>query len=628
MGLLGGAALRTLLSFLMIAGLAFGQAPQGAFRVKTSKLSNRHALSVNGAAGMWDLRSPNLLKCSEDFSNAAWTKSSVTVTAGQSDPIGGTAAVLLSATAPDSFIEQATITGINTFSVYLRAASATSISIYIYGANVASAPQDISVTTEWKRFTYTSLGTETAAVKVIIGGWTKFSTGEQIYAWGAQLNEGPIALPYTATTDLQRISVGGGGIPMRREIGGQVVYDPAPSPLSKYTYSNGETRAVVGTNLLKYTDFSHSTWAGDGGTKSTVYDSYSASESAALLTENSANSYHRIYYTSTFAVSPSTTYVISVYVKDAGRGIVALNSSSPSWGHCKFDLVNATTSSYAGRTCSISSVGSGWYRASSVFTSGASDTSASVHLMGSTSMEQTEGPLWYIGNGGPAFYVASIQLNPGTLPDRYTKTEGVALEPGYPWLQLGSTVAVDTNDPVRRLSGLLYDGVDDVAVGPVIGLNGSLTVAGVLDVISGSAYSLVDNKNLGSNGAGFSLYTTAASGKLAMLKIGNGTTTASADVNGSLATGWHIVSGTRDAGSAVQSYFDGVFGSKASESLTGSIASTNVIGVGNTSSGNYLPWSGIVSSASVYSIALSPDTTRRNHYYQKANMARVGIVLP
>jgi len=143
--------------------------------------------------------STNLLLRSEEFDNASWSKTSVTVTANASTSPAATAtADQMDATASDSFVSQ-TITptaSSQTFSIWLRADIATTIKIGFVGA--ASTGIDVNITTSWSRFSITDA--DINITSVVIGGFASFSTGETIYAWGAQLEILSLASSYIGTT--------------------------------------------------------------------------------------------------------------------------------------------------------------------------------------------------------------------------------------------------------------------------------------------------------------------------------------------------------------------------------------------------------------------------------------------
>jgi hypothetical protein len=169
--------------------------------------STVNATTITGQTARLNGTGQNLLLRSEDFSNASWGKTSVTVTANSTTaPDGTTTADTLAATATDSACFQGVTTssvGLTyTFSVYLRADSATNISIAFYDTptyNVTLAA--CAVTTSWQRFSVTrTLASSATGIQATIGGNNTFSTGESVYAWGAQVEVGSTVNTYIPTT--------------------------------------------------------------------------------------------------------------------------------------------------------------------------------------------------------------------------------------------------------------------------------------------------------------------------------------------------------------------------------------------------------------------------------------------
>jgi hypothetical protein len=158
----------------------------------------------------------NLLTYSEQFDNAAWTNSTVTVAANNvTAPDGTLTADRLTATGADSYLRQGinVTSGVNyTLSVYLRADAPTTISIYCLNPVTA---QVCNVTTSWQQFSLVVAPSITGSVNWQIGGGSSFSTGEIIYAWGADL----------------RVTNDGVGIPAYQRINAATDYDTSGFPL-------------------------------------------------------------------------------------------------------------------------------------------------------------------------------------------------------------------------------------------------------------------------------------------------------------------------------------------------------------------------------------------------------------
>jgi len=156
----------------------------------------------------------NLVLYSEQFDNAIWTKSGVTIIANNTTaPDGNNTADLVTPTSLDSSLRQSFLAvGAMqyNFSVYLRSATGSSFSTAIRAwrdspfQNIANSV--ITVTTEWQRFNFSFTALDSSTHIVAIGAGSTLSTGENFNAWGAQLEVGSNATSYipTVASQLQR----------------------------------------------------------------------------------------------------------------------------------------------------------------------------------------------------------------------------------------------------------------------------------------------------------------------------------------------------------------------------------------------------------------------------------------
>jgi hypothetical protein len=151
----------------------------------------------------------NLLPYSEDFSQSAWSKNNVTLSSGFSAPDGSMNASKLEANATDSSLQNTfTVASGTTYSVsfYLKTISGSLETAIALGSpgfpqneGEGGRYKNITVTDEWQRFTLTSTADANAATGISFGGFSSFSTGEEVYIWGAQLETG-IATSYIPTS--------------------------------------------------------------------------------------------------------------------------------------------------------------------------------------------------------------------------------------------------------------------------------------------------------------------------------------------------------------------------------------------------------------------------------------------
>ena len=151
----------------------------------------------------------NYFLWSERFDNAVWQKqTNVTVTANnQVDPLGGNTAdtVATGATAGVGVFQNSLVNSVNglqfTFSVWLKAAVNTAVTLFIARPGADSESLGITVTNAWTRFTFThsAVWTGSGAVQGVIA---ITNSGTSIFAWGAQIEIGAAANTYIQTADI------------------------------------------------------------------------------------------------------------------------------------------------------------------------------------------------------------------------------------------------------------------------------------------------------------------------------------------------------------------------------------------------------------------------------------------
>lgn len=148
----------------------------------------------------------NYLRASQEFDNAVWVKSNLTVSANAgAAPDATTTADLLTPGTSSGYMYQAigSLTAGNyTLSVWLKSASGSNVTLPLYanGSGVSPNPTSsglVTVTPQWQRFSLplVSVG---GAVNLIIGALGLAWTGGAVLSWGAMLSpEGGGYIPTT-----------------------------------------------------------------------------------------------------------------------------------------------------------------------------------------------------------------------------------------------------------------------------------------------------------------------------------------------------------------------------------------------------------------------------------------------
>lgn len=385
----------------------------------------------------------NLVLYSQQFDNAYWVKTSVTVTADSiAAPDGTTTADTITGTA-GGYTQYITITnpstsGIssavtNTYSVYLKAGTVSSVRIYGYnttgGANIfgtfdltavtgvaggsAMTPtvSIVDVGNSWRRVTVTgnvggSVG-QTAAIAI-------YADNGNFYAWGAQVEQRSAVSAYTATTT-QAIT---NYIP---------VLQTAASGIARFDHNptTGESLGLLieesRTNLLLFSyEFENSSWSSLAVGATVTPNTVIAPDGTLTADKLIINSGATTNYLRQGITVAAVTYTMSVFAK-AGEfntvGIQLTNLWSPTVNGI-FNLATGVATTSDNCTTSITSVGNGWYRCSVI--------SSVIPTAGATGrtfiLAGNNGNLGVSGNGFSGIYIWGAQIEAGSFSTSYIPT--------------------------------------------------------------------------------------------------------------------------------------------------------------------------------------------------------------
>ena len=332
-----------------------------------------NAPATNSAAagdpiGLWlPSQSPadvtNLLLWSDDFDTATWNKySTCTVTANvAADPDSVPVADLLTATGADGVCSQDVTVSASTnytFSVWLRAGSATTLTIFLFTTGFATLSSTVcNVTTSWQQFTVQANSGVNTTIRVAIGGGSTFSSPEAVFASRAQLNLGSTAL----------------------------TYQPNAGCLG------GSNRRTGGANLLLWTtSYSQSFWTLNNVTNSEKTGTAASGQKIDVITGAAGSSLKLLRPTANVTILAGGTYSVQFKVQYSTHRYVSLtfdDAATTNGCWTAFDLLNGTISrsaiAYGTGTAvasTITSLGGTDYLITLTGTAGSSATGARIAL--------------------------------------------------------------------------------------------------------------------------------------------------------------------------------------------------------------------------------------------------------
>jgi hypothetical protein len=401
----------------------------------------------------------NLFLYSQEFDNAYWEKSALTVTANTGDtvaPDGTTTAEKITDTTSDASHLMQTASGVpailaNTnyvFSCFIKNSDVQYVDLVLRGttSNYAGAEFDLvagtatsfqlgtgytatatisSVGNSWYRcVVFVTLGANVSAFRTYIAtsdGTTARSTSglrpyvgteKSAYIWGAQLEQRSSVTAYTPTTTQPITNY----IPTLLAATDNVArFDHNPTTGESLGLLVEEQR----TNLvLRSEEFSNAAWSKlDSSVVADTIVAPNGTLTGDALVENTATAAHQLF--TSFSFVSGTTYTFSGYAKSNGRNFrMTFGSSAFTVGQIvNFDLSAGTgTVNFGTPTFSITPVGNGWFRCTITATATVTTSSAVafVTLSGTSAS--------YTGNGYSGIYIWGAQLEAGAFPTSYIPT--------------------------------------------------------------------------------------------------------------------------------------------------------------------------------------------------------------
>ena len=397
----------------------------------------------------------NLLTYSEEFDNAAWSKTSTIITANSATaPDGTTTADTLSHTADGAIFSQAFTASIvkHTVGIFVKQVDHRWFRIFADVGSVwfdldsgtvgtvNSGLSDASITdvgNGWYRCEV-SVVTPTASFSVsplLATANASFaeSVGTSVYIWGAHIfrsdlggmvdnpDRGDSYVPTTSSAVyLPRI--------------GHHVYNGS-AWVNEGLLAESESRV----NLTPYSDFASDILVNNLTVSTNQAVSPDGAESATELTETGANNYHRVYQNTNITGTANSDHTFSAYVKrGSGTRDIQLRAFYLGTGapYVNFDLGDGTVGASSGASgtsasshtwtlanTNIQEVGNGWYRISATIDA-SSDFTVGFVLVddAATAVEQQT----YQGNGTSSVLIYGAQFEEGFTPSSLIPNYGTA----------------------------------------------------------------------------------------------------------------------------------------------------------------------------------------------------------
>ena len=384
----------------------------------------------------------NLVLRSEEFENAAWTKTASTITVNASvAPNGTTTADKLvenTAASTGHFIQPSpspTSPGVSVgqffiYSVYAKAGERTFIQLIGTGTGPSGGPVlagfDLTNGTAG-----TPSATVTSTITDVGDGWYRCSMAFPISTAGIGTYQIRLALNSVATAS-SYTGDGTSGLFIWGAQFEQVTYQTLPStyvqtvasayygPRFDYDPVTLASRGLLieeqRVNLLLYSaELDNAAWTKAGSTiTANATTSPDGTTNADKLVENTAaTTQHRVQQAATTVSGTSYTY--TVYLKAGERTVVTMRAiGTATIAGCTINLTAGTISAITG-TATITNAGNGWYRVSVTGTADSTTTTCYVNLSDGTSIT-------YTGDGVSGAFVWGAQLEAGAFATSYIPT--------------------------------------------------------------------------------------------------------------------------------------------------------------------------------------------------------------
>jgi hypothetical protein len=553
----------------------------------------------------------NLLKYSQQFDNAAWTKTRSSITPNVALAPDGTMTA-------DKLVEDVTPTsthstsqsptglidnGLYTYSIYIAAGERTwarvqaltkANTLVYYYVNLATGGIG------------TTFGSPSPTVVAVGGGWYRCSLSVNIASGATQ----PLFAAFIADAD-NNVTIDGNGASgiylwdaQLREGTDPGDYYPTTDKQILMDYSRPRKNLLLPTIANAGEDGTTSAFAtwGTGVTLSSSTEQFwQGSRSLKVVCDGTVAGQGQYYQWYTYGLSPGKTYTGSVYVKGTAGATLALNL---------VERTDTGAGTGGGANVNFTATG-GWDRVVATFTAGATGRCANMRVTVNGTLATT-------------FYCDGFQLEEGSVATAWEAPPNHGI--------LGSALGSVTNDPIWVREGLRYEEDDYVKFGPISDSTGTVQPMGatVTAFYVPSSVSAASAKScsfaLAPNAA---IYLGAVAGAPANNIItvqydAAGSYTSWCDAAATITAGWHTLAVAWN-GTAYDIYLDGAMLPTTTAGTPALLSPTaaNCCYDGTT----YGP--GIVRAArGIWARSLGAGELAQARAYLKGYLAKFGVALP
>lgn len=360
-----------------------------------------------GSDGLIKTSPVNELLYSNEFTNAAWTKSDLTLVSSTETAPDGTATATTFLANNNAYIYQDTSSVIGqpyVSSIWIKGNANATLGLRrpgmtdkTIGSNGSKA---INVTTEWQKFTAVTTSADDTDGRLLIdfraSNGASVPSGFEVSLWHAQTEEGTTATDYIPTTST---------------ISGAPRFDHDPATGESLGLLVEESR----TNLVAYSEaFNQWTQTNVDLNPDQVVAPNGTLTADEMLSTSGITGTHRVANAYTFSNAGDKT--VSVYVKNKDAETIRINLYNSTDGNVAFAAIDLSDFSVSSGSATVSPVGNGWHR---------------ISLSGSYSAVYSQLFIQLVKGGGNNFtgdgtgvYLWGAQLEEGSFPTSYIPTTG------------------------------------------------------------------------------------------------------------------------------------------------------------------------------------------------------------